>query len=186
MAMWFAPQIATAIEILLHPKARRAFGGAPRFAASVAVALIANLMLAPIMWLAHTIFLAGLPFGREIGWSSQQRDDHAVPVSLALRRLWPQALAGWGAIAILAFTHPTALPYALVLAGGLALAAPFAVITALPDLGRLMARLGLVSLPEEIAPPAILRAIALPALDLASPASPPPQAGLSECSRPPV
>jgi hypothetical protein len=50
------------------------------------------------------------------------------------------------------------------------------------EFGRLLMRLGLGRLPEEIAPPPILRAIALPALDTA-PASPPPKAGLSECSK---
>jgi hypothetical protein len=43
-------------------------------------------------------------------------------------------------------------------------------------------RLGLGRLPEEIAPPPILRAIALPALGVA-PASAPPKAGLPECSK---
>lgn len=182
LAMWFAPPIATALDILLHPQLRRSFGGSLRFAASVAAALSFNLVLAPIMGLAHTIFLGGLLFGCDIGWNGQRRDDHGVPVSLALRWLWPQAALGWGVIALLALTYPAALPYALIFAGGLALAVPFAVVTSRREFGRLLMRLGLGRLPEEIAPPPILRAIALPALGVA-PASAPPKAGLPECSK---
>jgi hypothetical protein len=43
-------------------------------------------------------------------------------------------------------------------------------------------RARLVALPEEIAPPPILRAVGVPALE-AAPAAPPPKAGLSECSK---
>ena len=53
-----------------------------------------SILLCPILWFGHTIFLAGLLFGREIGWIGQIRDDHAVPFSLALRSLWPHMLLG--------------------------------------------------------------------------------------------
>jgi len=182
LVMSFAPPIATAIHILLHPWLRREFGGPWRFLTSVIAALSFNLLLGPIMSLAHTIFLAGLAFGREVGWKSQRRDDHEVTVPLALRWLWPQTLLGWGMLALLAVMQPAALPYALILAGGLALAVPFAVVTSRRAFGRLLMRARLVALPEEIAPSPILRAIGLPALE-AAPAAPPPKVGLSECSK---
>lgn len=189
LAMWFAPPIATAIDVLLHPRERRAFGGPWRFAASVAAMLAFNLLLAPVMWLAHTIFLAQLVLGREPAWGGQRRDEHTVPLALAVRRLWPQMLLGWAAIAIVGLTHPAALPYVMVLAAGLALAVPFAVVTSWPACGRLLMRLGFGRLPEEIAPPAILRSVALPALGAAPDVSvapvmtvQPPPAGLSKCS----
>jgi membrane glycosyltransferase len=70
----------------------------------------------------------------------------------------------------------------LIFAGGLALAAPFAVVTSRSEFGSLLTRLGLGRLPEEIAPPPILRAIALPALEVAAISSP-PEARLTECSK---
>ncbi|MEZ5788092.1 MAG: glucans biosynthesis glucosyltransferase MdoH [Xanthobacteraceae bacterium] len=186
LAMWFAPPIATAIDVLLHPRERRSFGGPWRFAASVIAMLGFNLLLAPVMWLAHTISLAGLVFGREPAWGGQRRDEHAVPLSLAMCRLWPQTLLGWAAIAIVGLTHPEALPYVLVLAAGLVLAVPLAVVTARPGFGRLLMRLGLGRLPEEVAPPAALRQVALAALGSGSApgvTSPSSSAGFSECSR---
>jgi membrane glycosyltransferase len=169
LIMWFAPKLATVLEVLLRPGARQAFGGTARFLASVAVETAFFLLLSPIMWTGHTLFLGGLLFGRTIGWIGQTREDHAVPLSLAIHNLWPQALLGVVTIGVLSFTAPSAIPYALFIAGGPLLAIPLAVITALPAAGRLLVRLGIGRLPEETAPPAPLRALALPAVEAASP-----------------
>jgi membrane glycosyltransferase len=167
LAMWFAPKFATVIDILCRPQARALFGGTPRFLASVAVETLFFILLCPIMWVSHTLFMAGLPFGRAIGWIGQTRDDHAVAVRRALRDLWPHTLIGVGSLAALAATHPGALVYAWVLAAGPALAVPLAVVTAHPRLGPALARAGLGRLPEETAPPAALRSLNLPAVEAA-------------------
>jgi len=169
LVMWFAPVIATTIDALLRPDLRRNFGGVVRFFANFVIGVIFSILLCPIMWFGHTIFLFGLLFGREIGWVGQTRDDHAVPFALALRNLWPHTLLGWGVIGLLAMTHPAAIPYALFLAAGPALAIPLAVVTALPAVGKMLARIGVGRLPEETAPPAALNALALPAIELAAP-----------------
>ena len=94
LVMWFAPKIATVIDVLTRPKLRRAFGGTARFLASVATETVFFILLSPIMWICHTLFLAGLPFGRVIGWIGQVRDDHTVPWSQALHQLWPHTALG--------------------------------------------------------------------------------------------
>jgi membrane glycosyltransferase len=121
------------------------------------------------MWVGHTLFLGGLLFGRTIGWIGQTRDDHAVPWSLAIHNLWPQALLGLATVGTLAVTAPAAIPYALFISGGPLLAVPLAVVTAMPALGRVMLRLGIGRLPEETAPPPPLCALALPAVEAARP-----------------
>ena len=168
LVMWFSPKIAIFIDVLLRPKVLREFGGAPRFIANFVIETLYSILLCPIMWFGHTIFLCGLLFGREIGWIGQTRDDHAVPFTLALRNLWPYTLLGWGVIVLLAMTHPAAIPYALFLAAGPALAIPFAVITALPSVGRKMVRLGIGRLPEETTPPTALSTLAVPAIEIAA------------------
>jgi membrane glycosyltransferase len=172
LVMWFAPMTASAVDILLRPQARRAFGGAPLFLANLAIEYIFSIMLCPIMGLCHTIFLGSWLFGRGIGWIGQTRDDHAVPPMLALRNLWPHTLLGGGAIALLAMTQPSAIPYALFFAGGLTLAAPLAVVTATPAVGALFARYAIGRLPEETAPPSELVALTLASVE---PDTPPPQ-----------
>jgi membrane glycosyltransferase len=165
LAMWFAPKIATAIDVLARPELRRAFGGAARFTAGLLIETGFFLLLSPILWFCHTLFLTGLLLGRATGWTGQTRDDHSVPVRVALRNLWPATATGLGTLGLLAATVPAAVPYACLIAAGLALAIPFAVLTASPAFGRALVRLKLVRLPEEIDPPSALRALALPALD---------------------
>jgi len=48
--------------------------------------------------------------GREIGWIGQTRDDHAVPLMLALHNLWPHTLLGCSALGLLAITQPRRFP----------------------------------------------------------------------------
>ena len=87
------------------------------------------------MWVCHTLFIAGVPFGRDIGWIGQVRDDHTVSWSQSLRQLWPHTALGVAPLIVLAATHPSAISYALLLAGGPALSIPLAVITAMPAVG---------------------------------------------------
>ena len=169
LVMWFSPKIASVIDILLRPKFCREFGGAGLFLFNFVIETVYSILLCPILWFGHTIFLSGLLFGREIGWIGQIRDDHAVPFTLALRSLWPHTLLGCATLGILAATHPGAIPYVLFLAGGPALAIPFAMITAWPSLGDLSARIGIGRLPEETVAPAALHALALPTLEMAAP-----------------
>ena len=103
LIMWFAPKIATVIDVVSRPTLRQSFGGAGRFIVSTITETIFFLMLSPIMWVGHTMFLAGLVLGRRIGWGGQARDDHAVPWRDAARALWPHTLLGWSCILILGF-----------------------------------------------------------------------------------
>jgi membrane glycosyltransferase len=168
LVMWFAPKIATALDVLMRPELRRAFGGTIRFVLGFVIDALFTVLLLPVMWLTHTLFIAGMPFGRSIGWIGQMRDDHTVPWSQALRQLWPHTLVGLGAIAVLAATHPATIPYALLLAGGPALSIPFAVLLARTGVGAALTRIGIGRLPEETAPPLALTALALPALSTAA------------------
>jgi membrane glycosyltransferase len=165
LAMWFAPKIATAVDVLARPELRRSFGGTARFVAGLAIETVFFLLLSPILWFCHTLFLIGLVFGRATGWTGQTRDDHSVPLALAIRNLWPATVTGAGTLGVLALTVPAAIPVACLVAAGPALAIPFAVLTASPAFGRALVRRKLVRLPEETDPPPALRALALPALD---------------------
>jgi membrane glycosyltransferase len=171
LIMWFAPNIATAIDVLARPQLRIAFGGGMRFTLSAVAQTIFVLLLLPIMWFGHTWFLARLLLGRSVGWTAQARDDHEVPLKLAARQLWPQTLLGLWTMVVLGLTVPSAIPYALFIAGGLVLSVPFAVLTAAPRLGRALVSVGFCRLPEETAPPPELAALALPAIEISTAAA---------------
>ena len=164
LIMWFAPKIAGMLDILVGPKERHAFGGAGRVTANFIIETVYSIILCPILWISHTIFLFGLMFNREISWMGQVRDDHAVPWKSALHDLWPQTLVGCLALGLVSMSQPWALPYVFLLAGGPALAIPFAMLTAWPALGGLAARVGIGRLPEETATPESLLGLALPAI----------------------
>ena len=167
--MWFAPHFATEIDVLMRPDLRQAFGGAPRFITGIVVMTLFYILILPMMWFCHTLFMIGiLLFGRAIGWAGQVREDHTVSWAEAFKQLWPHAVLGLGIVVLLWATHPSAIPYALLLAAGPALAIPMAVISAWPAVGRFLTRLGIGRLPEETAPPEALTALALPALDKAA------------------
>ena len=164
LLMWFSPKIAGALDVLLAPKERLAFGGAGRFIVNFAIETAYSILLCPILWISHSIFMFGRLFNRDINWIGQVRDDHVVPFGLAMRDLWPQTLVGCLSTALVSFSQPWALPYILLLTGGPALAAPFATVTAWPMLGNFAARIGIGRLPEETATPEDLLELALPAI----------------------
>ena len=166
LAMWFAPNIATVIDVLTRAKLRHLFGGSIRFTASFTLTIIFVILLSSAMWASHTLFLARLLFGRTVGWGAQARDDHEVPWSLAVRHFWPQTLIGLAPVLLLAVTAPSAIPFALFIAGGPLLSIPLAVITAAPAVGRALIAIGIDRLPEETEPPPVLRALELPAIEM--------------------
>jgi membrane glycosyltransferase len=169
LTMWFAPNIATVIDVLTRAKLRHLFGGGVRFSASFMITIIFVVLLAPIMWASHTLFLMRLLSGRTVDWGAQARHDHEVPWSLACRQFWPQTLIGLAPVLLLAVAAPSAIPYALLIAAGPLLSIPLAVVTAAPALGRALIAVGLDRLPEETFPPPELRALELPAIELSQP-----------------
>ena len=171
LAMWFAPNIATVIDVLTRARLRHLFGGRVRFSASFMITIIFVVLVAPIMWASHTLFLMRLLLGRTLDWGAPARHDHELPWSLACRQFWPQTLIALAPVLLLAVAAPSAVPYALLIAAGPLLSIPLAVATAAPALGRALIAAGLDRLPEETLPPPELRALKLPAIELSQPAS---------------
>jgi membrane glycosyltransferase len=166
LVLWFAPNLASMLDVLSRSSLRRSFGGGARLLASFFTSTAFILLLAPIMWASHTIFFARLLLGRTIDWKAQTREDHRVPWAVAVRGFWPHTLIGLAPLLLLAITARSAIPVALLIAAGPLLAIPLAVATASPTLSRLMIGAGLCRLPEESDPPAELLGLELPALKL--------------------
>jgi membrane glycosyltransferase len=164
LGMAFAPKIASVLATLASRARRREFGTPPRFLAGVALETLFSMALAPVMAVAHTVFIAGLAFGRTIGWSSQVRDGHVVPLGAALRALWIPTLLGAALLAWFLRTVPVHALWFAPFWAPLLLAAPFASLTAWPALGAALVRGRIAAIPEEIAPPPELLRLELPAL----------------------
>jgi membrane glycosyltransferase len=167
LIMTFSPKLATMLDVFLEERTRRAWGGSLAFACNLIAEWLFMLFLAPIVALTHTIFMSRLfVFRKGLAWNSQSRDSHAVPWRLAFAKLWPQTLAGCIVLGVVTLKSPHDFWFALMGTLGMILAAPFAVATASPLVGRLFAKLGIAKLPEEIQQPEALLALHLPAMEL--------------------
>jgi membrane glycosyltransferase len=124
---------------------------------------------------AHTFMVLGIILGRAVGWGSQNREAdgttwgeaaavHAVPTLLG---------TGW---AILAWNiNPVFTAWMSPILLGLILCVPVSVWTSRARYGKALAARGILSTPEELAPPDVLRLADVanasidPALDASAP-----------------
>ncbi len=159
LLMYLAPKLCGFIDIALTPGGLARYGGAARFSLGCLLELTFSFLLGASTTLRTSLFMIGLLFGRSQTWNGQARDAHALPFALALRGLWPQTLFGVVVLGCAAALAPALIAWSLPLTAGYVLAAPFAVLTASPALGRWLARVKLCALPEEFAPPAVLTAL---------------------------
>ncbi len=159
MGMVFAPKLVTLIDALSRRAGRQRFGGGLRLIIGSLSEIVFSTLLAPIMAIAHSLFLLGLTRGRAVVWGPQRRVTHGVRPSEALWRLWPQTLFGVFGFVWLALHAPAgALVISPFFVGAL-LAVPIAIMTAAPGLGRLVTQIGLWRTPDEIESTPLVRAI---------------------------
>lgn len=164
LLMWYLPKIAGAADVISRASERKRFGGGWRFVTGFTLEMIFSILMTPITWLNHTMFMTGLVFGRKAGWGAQARDDHSIPLSTAIKQFWPHTVLGLAGVFGLLISHPQLLPYSFFALGGLVLSVPIAVLTSLPLFGATLIRHRLLSLPEEIDPPEALKSLHLRAL----------------------
>jgi membrane glycosyltransferase len=158
IAVLLAPRLLSVILVAIDGARRRAFGGLGRLAASALVELVFSTLLAPVLMLLHTRFVAMILMGGSVDWMAQPRDDQAVSWRTALARHGPHMAAGllWAAL-IYAFA-PDFLPWILPIAVGLALSAPLNVLSSSVTVGLWARQAGLLVTPEELSPPSELEA----------------------------
>jgi membrane glycosyltransferase len=164
LTMVFAPKLATVADVLARKDLRKAFGGPLRVLVSVGAEILYAAMLAPIMAVAHTLFMGGLIFGKTIGWGAQARGVQRLPVPLALQKLWPQTLFGLAGLAWLSGQDISLVWPVVPVAIGPLLAGLIAVATSSRTLGNIAIRSTLWRIPEETTPPEELLDLHLPAL----------------------
>ncbi|MBA4612581.1 glucans biosynthesis glucosyltransferase MdoH [Stappia taiwanensis] len=163
LTMIFAPKIVTVIDILARRELRTAYGGGVRVVVSALTEIVFSALLAPVMAIAVSLFIAGLPFGRAIGWGAQVRETKGLPLGLCASKLWPQTLFGVSGIAFAAWLSPVLIWPLLPVVLGPALAVPLCMVLSRRDVGELALATRLWRLPEETVPPTCLLPLRLPA-----------------------
>ena len=150
-----APKALSLLIVLIKGRAAR-FGGTGRMLASAFVEFLHSLLLAPVRMLFHTQFFFGALMGWRLDWKSPPRDDAATPWSEALRRHGLHALLAvvW-ILAIEASGAPFPWWLSPIIIGLLA-GMPLSVWGSRASVGRAFRSAGLLLIPEEIEPPAVL------------------------------
>ncbi|MFL5180029.1 MAG: glucans biosynthesis glucosyltransferase MdoH [Microvirga sp.] len=159
LGMYLSPKLAGLADILLAKGGVARYGGLVRFLASAAIEIVFSFLLGAVTTFRITLFMIGLLFGRSVIWNGQARDAHGVSWSDAARGLWPASLFGALVCGALAALSPATLAWSLPLTFGYLVAIPFAVWTSSEDVAELLKRHGLCGIPEELEPPAEIRAL---------------------------
>lgn len=157
MAMLLVPKLWGAIASV-YQRGKALHVPWHRIAVSMLIETAASMLMAPIMMLLHSQFVAATLMGRKVTWNAQQRDDRGVSLASAAAVHWPHTLIGlamgWLVFAFLPGLFPWFLPVVL----GLVLSIPLAMLLGSVKAGRTLAEARLLAIPEEIDPPPVLRA----------------------------
>ncbi|KZL19256.1 Glucans biosynthesis glucosyltransferase H [Pseudovibrio axinellae] len=149
MSMVFAPKLVTLAHVLTVPKETREYGGGLLISVSALLELVFSMLLAPVMAIAHSIFIVQLFAGKKTKWDGQARQPTGIPVLLSIKKFWPQTVFGLCGIAwMTSFSFSETWLLLPVIIGPL-LAVPFAMITSKPAPGLYFKHSGLWALPEE-------------------------------------
>ncbi|MEX0872304.1 MAG: glucans biosynthesis glucosyltransferase MdoH, partial [Aquisalimonadaceae bacterium] len=189
LAMLLLPKVLAILLTLM--RRRHLFGGGLRLVISGLLEVIFSILIAPVMMAFHSWFVISVLLGRNTGWGPQVREGRAVPWREALRCTGGATLVSliWGGMAAyLALQFFWWLTPVLV---GLILAAPIVRLSSSLRLGSLMRRWGLLLVPSEVAPDALLQHVSerdgvpyLPGADGACVPEPPPELPRSMPSHP--
>jgi membrane glycosyltransferase len=165
LGMLIVPKFLSAFLIMARSEQARLYGGRLGLLASALAELVYSALLAPVMMLLHSLFVATNLLGFQVQWEAQNRDDSGVPFASALAaHKWHVAIGlAWGAVAY--WLNPGFFWWMTPVIAGLALSPLLTHWTSRVDLGVAARRRGLFLTPEETAPPTELaRAEALAAV----------------------
>lgn len=155
----FGPKLMALVATLASRRELRRFGGPMALLASAGLELLSSMLMAPVMMLIHTGFIARILCGRAVDWTAQARDDRGVSWSVAAHRHAWHMSSGALALSILWWGAPDYLPWVAPVIVGLLAAVPFTVVTSWRRSGLWARSMGLLVTPEEREPPGELRTL---------------------------
>ncbi|MCB8875353.1 glucans biosynthesis glucosyltransferase MdoH [Acidisoma silvae] len=160
MAVLLAPKLFAYILLLVNGPLRRGAGGAFRALLSLLLETLIGGLIAPVAMLIQTEGVMQILAGRDSGWNAQKRDGDAVPLRLVWRQYW-RFMATGVILAVIAYAvSPALFLWMTPVLLGLVLAVPLVMLTASSRVGVALQRMGLLSIPEERQPNAILQSAA--------------------------
>jgi membrane glycosyltransferase len=145
----FFPKVMSVIVVIFR-RGAKGFGGFGRLILSMAAEVLFSMLFAPIRMLFHSKYVFITLLGRQVGWGAQQRADLGTGWMEAFRFHGPGMLfaALWGGALFLFnrsfFWWNTPIIFPLLLS------APLSVWSSRASTGRLLRKIGLFLIPEEV------------------------------------
>jgi membrane glycosyltransferase len=158
IAFLLAPKFMAFGVMLASPSERKLFGGGWRALASMGLEIVLSALMAPVLMLHQVWALISIVSGRDAGWLAQHREEGDLSLEEAANRHLGDMAVGVilavCALGVSAHTFLWMLPVIL----GMVFCIPLAALTSRCDLGRAAARVGLLTIPEELDPPPVVEA----------------------------
>ncbi len=157
LGLLFLPKILAILDLTRWPGAVRAFGGWSRVVGGVLLETAAFTLIAPVLMLFHTKFIALTLLGRGVAWITQRRGQDGEPDwREVILTHSGQTVLGllWGGFAV--WVNPGLAVWMAPILAGLALSIPVSLVTGQLVAGKRIQALGLFATPEETSPPAEL------------------------------
>jgi membrane glycosyltransferase len=152
----FLPKVLSLLDLARH-RGAGSFGGWRRLLVGVVLENGASVLVAPILMLFHSRFVAAVLLGRGVSWAVQRRGESTGPdLREAILTHAGHTLVGlvWGVSGFL--IHPGLFIWMLPVLLGLVGSIPVSLVTASERLGRTSRKAGLFLTPEELDPKEIL------------------------------
>lgn len=157
MGLLLAPRLWAYILLLLEPARLRPRGGAARVAASVLLETLFSVLLAPILMLAQSLFVAAALLGRTVRWDAQSRSEEHIRLRQAWRAHRGHMAAGLLATASVLWLTPALLGWMAPVLAGAVLSVPLSIVLSSARAGCRLREWGLLLIPEETHLPALVR-----------------------------
>ncbi|AFL73299.1 glucans biosynthesis glucosyltransferase MdoH [Thiocystis violascens] len=157
LALLFLPKLLSLVLLAFDPIQARRFGGLPRAALSVLIESFFSVLLAPVLMLFQSKFVAAILLRTSVGWPAQERGDHQTGLAEAVGAHGVHTLIAVAA-GVATYTYvPAFFWWFTPVLAGLALSIPVSMITSRTSIGRLARRAGLFMTPEETEEPRVLQ-----------------------------
>ncbi|MCU0791599.1 MAG: glucans biosynthesis glucosyltransferase MdoH [Opitutaceae bacterium] len=161
MGLLFFPKVLAVIDLRNRPGEAARFGGWLRLVGGVVGETAIFTLIAPVLMLLHSKFIALTLMGKGVAWVAQRRGADGDPE-------WREAILthaghtavglGWGGLALV--INPFFAAWMSPILLGMSLSIPVSLVTGQLVPGQFVRRLGLLGVPEEIDPPAELARLA--------------------------
>lgn len=157
MTILLAPKVLGYAAMLFDRELRRGCGGALRTFAGMLLETVLAALMAPITMYVQSRGVAEVLAGKDSGWETQRRDDGTLPWSGLLRSYGGMTLLGLLMGGIAYAISPALAAWMSPVILGLVLSMPIVALSSSRKLGSALRHWGIFRIPEEVAPPEVLR-----------------------------